>query len=539
MTGLGDQRAPSRLEVDLTTFEAEPHTPILVGCGDVTDQRTPVEEGRSPFDLMAQSGRLALEDAGGAGLAQSIDTVAVLRLFVDSSPRFAATGLGSSANAPRSVARRLGLNPAREIYTRVGGNMPQTLVNTFAQAIADGEMRSALIVGGEALRTQLGVQRAGLKVSWAEDPGGEAEAMGEDRTGWSPIEEKHGLRAAICYYPLFEQAIRGQRGHTVEQHLQSMGALLAGLSRVAVDNSLATRREPMSAERLARVDADNRWIGFPYPRLMNANVFVDQASALIMTSVGEARARGIPESRWIYLHGCADGHDHWYVSERENFHSSPAIRAGSALALEMAGIGVRDLDYLDIYSCFPSALEIACQELGLSEQDPRGLTVTGGLPYFGGPGNNYVTHSISEMMRRLRGAPGSYGLVTANGYYLTKHSFGVYSTRPVPGTWRREEPARLQARLDALPKAEFTDTPSGRAVIETYTVMYDRKAPVQGILFGREQDSGRRFVANTPADGAVLQDLVDHEGLGRPGTVRTVDGVNLFTPDREGGVAHG
>ena len=509
----------------------DPRTPILVGCGDVTDINTPVEDGRSPFDLMAEAGRLALQDAGGSGIAEAIDTVAVLRLFVDSSPRFAATGLGSSTNPPRSISRRMGLNARSEIYTHVGGNMPQSLVNTFAQAIAEGEMRAALIVGGEALRTQLGVQRAGLDVSWAEDPGGEPELMGENRSGWSPHEAKHGLRAAISFYPLFEQAIRGERGHTLEQHLQSMGALLAGLSRVAVDNPLATRREPMSAERLARVDADNRWIGFPYPRLMNANVFVDQASALIMTSVGEARAQGIPESKWIYLHGCADGHDHWHVSDRENFHTSPAIRAGSALALEMAGIGVQDLDYLDIYSCFPSAVEIACQELGLSEQDPRGLTVTGGLPYFGGPGNNYVTHSISEMMRRLRRAPGSYGLVTANGYYLTKHSFGVYSTRPVPGAWRREEPSRLQARLDALPKAEFTETPSGRAMIETYTVMYDRKAPIQGIVFGREQETGRRFVANTPADAAVMQDLVDREGLDRPGSVQTVDGLNVFTPN--------
>lgn len=511
--------------------EINQRTPILVGCGDVTDMTTPVEEGRSPFDLMAEAGRLALEDTGGKGIAEAIDTVAALRLFVDSSPRFAATGLGSSTNPPRSVSRRLGLNARREIYTHVGGNMPQTLVNSFAQAIADGEMRAALIVGGEALRTQLGIQRAGLDVSWAEDPGGEAEAMGENRSGWSAHEEKHGLRAAISYYPLFEQAIRGRRGHTVEQHLHSMAMLLEGFARVAMDNPLATRREPMSAGRLARVDADNRWIGFPYPRLMNANVFVDQASALIMTSVGEARARGIPESNWIYLHGCADGHDHWHVTDRENLHSSPAIRAGSALALEMADIGVDDLSYLDVYSCFPSAVEIACQELGLSEQDPRGLTVTGGLPYFGGPGNNYVTHSIAEMIRHLRRAPGKYGLVTANGFYLTKHAFGIYSTIPVHGRWSREEPSRLQSRLNVMSKADFTETPAGRAVIETYTVMYDRTGPVQGILFGREQDSGRRFVANTPADVAILQDLVDREGLGRPGTVRSTDGLNVFTPD--------
>src|SRR6185295_16055551 len=154
------------------------------------------------------------------------------------------------------------------------------------------------------------------------------------------------------------------------------------------------------------------------------------------------------------------------------------------------------IDLFYLYSCFPSAVEIGCQEIGLREDDPRGLTVTGGLPYFGGPGNNYVTHSIAEMMRRVRGRPGSFGLVTANGNYVTKHAYGVYSTTPVQGTWRRESPAVLQAELDALPKAPFTETPAGEATIETYTVMHGRHGPEYSVVFGRLRADGRRFVAN-------------------------------------------
>jgi acetyl-CoA C-acetyltransferase len=111
---------------------------------------------------------------------------------------------------------------------------------------------------------------------------------------------------------------------------------------------------------------------------------VDQAAALIMTSVGEARGLGIPESKWVYLHGCADGHDHWHVSDRNDLHSSPAIRWGAKKAMEMAGKTLDDVQFFDLYSCFPSAVEIGCQEIGLAEDDPRGLTVTGGLAFFGG-----------------------------------------------------------------------------------------------------------------------------------------------------------
>ena len=506
------------------------NTPILVGCGDVTDLTTPIEQGRSPYDLIAQASRLAIDDAGASGLAAAIDTVAMIRLFSDTSPRFA-TKLGASTNAPKTVANRLGLSARRHIYTWPGGNMPQYLVNMFAESIVAGDTRAVLICGGEALRTQHAVERAGLPVSWHDDPGGTPETIGDSRRGWSDHEEKHNMRAAIAMYPLFENAIRGQRKRSIPEHMKAIGELMAGFSRVAAANPLATRRDGFTAERLITVDDENRWIGFPYPRFMNSNAFIDQAAALVMTSVGTARALGIPESKWVYLHGCADAHDHWYVSERIDLHSSPAIRNASRRALDMAGKSLSDFRFLDLYSCFASAVEIGCQEIGLAENDPRGLTITGGLPFFGGPGNNYVTHSISEMVRKVRSAPGSFGLVTANGNYVTKHSFGVYSTTPVRGTWQRESPAVLQARIDALPKAPFTETPSGAATVETYTVMHGKKGPEYGIVFGRLNATGQRFVSNVPSDPATLQDLQDRDSLGRPGTVsQDADGRNIFLP---------
>ncbi len=504
-------------------------TPILVGCGDVTDLSTPVEAGRSPFDLVAGAGRLALADAVAPGLVAAIDTVAMLRLFSDTSHRFA-TRLGTSTNPPKSVATRLGIKAARHLYTWNGGNMPQYLVNTFAEGIARGEIRAAMIVGGEALRTQHGVERAGLPVSWAEDPGDEPELIGDPRRGWSDHEDRHEMRAAIVMYPLVENAIRATRGRTVAQHLHAMGRLFARFADVAARNPLATRREGYSAERLATVDATNPWIGFPYPRLMNSNAFIDQAAAVIMTSVGAARSLGIPESKWVYLHGCADGHDHWYLSDRPALSRSHAIHHGVRKALDMAGRSVDDIRFFDLYSCFPSAVEIGCKEIGLAEDDARGLTVTGGLPYFGGPGNNYVTHSISEMMRRLRAHPGTFGLVTANGNYVTKHSFGVYSTTAVRGPWRRERPSVLQAELDALPTVPLELRPSGAAKIETYTVMHGKAGPEYAVVFGRLDATGQRFVANTPRDPAVLVDLRDRESLGRPGIVRHDDGHNTFVP---------
>lgn len=509
---------------------ASDRTPILVGCADVTDLTTPAEQGRSPYELIAQAARAALADAGGAGLAAVIDTVAMLRQFSDTSHRFASR-LGGSDNPPASIASRLKLNPSRLIYTWNGGNMPQYLVNQFAEQIAQGRMQAALICGGEALRTQQAIERANLPVDWHENPGGSFELIGESRRGWSDHEDRHDMRAAIVMYPLIENAIRAARGRSIERHMREIGALMARFAAVAAANPLATRREGFTAEQLTSVGPSNRWIGFPYPKLLNANAYIDQSAALVMTSVGMARRMGIAPARWVYLHGCADAHDHWFISQRPRLDESPAIRAASRQALAMAGLSLDQIASFDLYSCFASAVQIGCAELGLPEDDPRGLTLTGGLPYFGGPGNNYVTHSISAMMNQVRSRPGMFGMVTANGNYVTKHSFGIYSTTPTAGDWQREAPARLQRELDALPMAAFTETPAGRARIETYTVMHDRQGPSYAVVFGRLEQGGARFIANLPPDRALLEDLQRREGLGRAGSVEHRDGHNLFTPD--------
>jgi acetyl-CoA C-acetyltransferase len=501
--------------------------PVLVGCGELTDRNTPAEQGRSPYDLIAQAAQLSLDDTGAPGIAAAIDTVAMIRSFADTSYRFA-TPFGSSRNPPRSIARRLGLNAARHIYSHSGGNMPQFLVNQFAEQIADGETRAVLLCGGEALRTQHALERAGASADWHEDPGGEPELIGDPRRGWSDHEEQHRLSAAITMYPLFENALRGARGRSIDAHQQAIGRLMARFAAVAAANPLATRRQGYSAEELVTVGERNRWIGFPYPRLMNAHAYIDQSAALVMTSVGSARELGIAPAKWVFLHGCADAHDHWFVSERADFHSSPAIHAGSRQALAMAGKSLDDMHLFDLYSCFASAVQIGCAEIGLAEDDARGLTVTGGLPFFGGPGNNYVTHSISTMMRRLRERPGAFGLVTANGNYVTKHSFGVYSTLPRAAPWRRESPAVLQAQLDALPKAPFTETPLGPATIETCTVMHGRDGPAFAVVFGRLDAGGARFIANLPEDPRLLWDLQERESLGRPGQVVHTAGHNTF-----------
>lgn len=506
--------------------------PILVGCGQFT-QRTAqtgkFEDSLDPMQLLTLASERALADTGVAdGLKALIDTISVVRFTADSSEA-GRLPIGQYTNPPRSLGNRIGARARREFYTSAGGNTPQWLVNRTAEEIANGEATVALLAGSEDLATLLGALNKGLALNWGEDAGGSPVDIGDNRKGSNELEKAHALYFPVNTYPLFENAIRGQKGRSVQEHQMALGRLFSPFSKVASQNLHAWFPKFRSAEEIATPSDNNRYVGFPYTKYMNAVIQVDMSAAVVMTNVRTARALGIAEEKWVYLHGCADATDIWNVSERVNFHSSPAIRMMGRKALAMAGKTISDMEHLDLYSCFPSAVEIGCSELGLAEDDPRGLTITGGLPYFGGAGNNYVMHSIVTMMERVRARRGSFGLLTANGWYVTKHSLGIYSTTPVQGPWKREDPKAYQAELDAMARPTVDPKPDGEGVIETYTVMHDRSGPKIGIIVGRLAN-GNRFLAHTPNDQATLMDLMERECLGRRGRVTSGAPTNLFVP---------
>jgi acetyl-CoA C-acetyltransferase len=269
-------------------------------------------------------------------------------------------------------------------------------------------------------------------------------------------------------------------------------------------------------------------IAFPYTKYLNAVLDTDQAAGVLMMSVDAARAAGIPEERWVYWWGGAHADERaWFASERPSFAESAALRAAARGALGNAGIGIDEVDLFDFYSCFPVAVEMACEMLGLDEADSRGLTLTGGLPYGGGPGNNYTLHSLATALERLRNGDGRRALVTGNGWYLTKHSATVLATEPKPGDRVTAGEADLSGEAAPVPLLEAAE---GAATVLTYTVLYGRDgAPERGIVIGRLDDGGR-FIANTPDARDDLEGFAAVENVGRAGTVRVRNGSNCFEP---------
>lgn len=504
----------------MTSFD---NTPVIVGVAQQTWRET--DTTRTPLDALHASATSALADSGCGRLTAEIDAVAMVRFIADTDP-----GMGAlfPRNPARQVAERLGIQDARLYQGIIGGNTPQYLVNHFADKLACGDHSAVLISGAELLATLFSALGSGGDVSaWPGAPEPEPTTVGVDRDGLNETEKLYGLYEPINTYPLFENSLRHHLGRSFEEHQAHIAAICSNMSRVAADNPHAWRPEFKTAEAIATVNEKNRYIGYPYTRAMNPVLAVDMAASIVMTTAGKARELGIDPCQWIYLRGGVDINDIWYVSERPGLHESPAIRLAWNQLVETTGIGIDAITDFDIYSCFPSAVQIACREIGLSPLDPRGVTVTGGLPYLGGPGNNYSLHGIAEMVARLRNRGHGRGLVTANGLYLTKHSLGLYSTEPANRAWQPINRGTLQQHVDKAPRLALAADPAGAATVESYTVGFDRNGPKMGIVIARNSE-GERILARTPAGADTLNQLIAQDPIGYSGNVRVVDERNVF-----------
>ncbi|MBK5223613.1 MAG: acetyl-CoA acetyltransferase [Acidimicrobiia bacterium] len=493
-------------------------TPVLIGVGQRSDRQPDLDAGTTPLDLLTDAAQMAASDAGISSFA-SVDTIAIIPV-----------GQWQAENQPGALAARLGATPSSLVQTTYGGEVGVRGINWLAQRIVDGESGVALLAGANQMRTIELAQRLGQTVHWDDDAPGTPQQIGAPREGTSPLEDAAGLDLPPFVYPLFENALRHHHGRDLERHVGMVGDLFARFTQVAAANPHAWFPTLRSAAELITPTPDNRMVAFPYTKYLNAILNTDQAAAVLVASVEQAQAMGVPEDRWVHWWGGNHAQEEaWFPSTRPDFAATPSMLDSHAGALDNAGCTIDDVDLIDFYSCFPSAVEMACRMLGLDLDDPRGFTVTGGLPYAGGPASAYTLHSLATMAMRLRERPDARGLVTGNGMYLSKHAASVWSCQPFPGD-------RLRSTSDLQPSSAFDTAPrepvarAGRGTVDTFTVIHSRDgAPERGIVLGH-YDDGARFLANTPSDAEVLRSMEEGDFIGTEGEISPAEGPCLFEP---------
>lgn len=495
-----------------TVKSIDPRLPVVVGVGQLVNRTdrgaTPLE----PVALMTEAAALAETDSGVSGLLKRVDLVAAIP-----------TVTWRYRDPGAIVASAHGAPEARTWYANVGGNLPQLMVNRIASQISAGDLDMALLVGAESGRGRRELKRANGSLDWTVQD----ESATPDWTEESSFilgDEADMARRLIMplqLYPVFENAIWHESGRTLDEHLAHIGRLWNGYSKIAAGNPYAWHQREYTPEEIVGVTADNRMVAFPYRKLMVANPKVDMASAVLICSAGAASDLGVTPDRWVFIHSGTDAKDR-SVSARWDFTHSPAIASAGNAALRLANVGIDDVAHLDLYSCYPSAVQIAMAELGIG--DERQLTVYGGLPFAGGPWNNPVGHAIASMVDVLRADAGTYGLVTANGGNIDKHAFGVYSTDPPQSGFRYEN---TQEQADLAPARASVVDHDGSAGIESWTVMYHHDSePTQAHVAALTPHGERTWAISTAPD---VFDRLSREDV--TGVQVMIDGEGNFTID--------
>ena len=482
------------------TPQLAPNTPVLVGIGTINQRERDPAAADEAVQLMIRAARAAADDCGSAELLSSVERIGIPK------------GVWGYRDPARLVARAIGAQ-ATTVLAEIG-ILQQSLFADACREIQAGHIDAALVVGAEAKYRQLQSEIQGVAVSETEQLETPDILLEPEQEIWSEVESAAGLGMPVGFYAIMESALRKALGEDVESHRDRVAALYESFSKVAQSNPHAWNRDGMDAVAIRNASAKNRMLAFPYTKYHNSQWNVDQAGALLFCSVAKAEALGIAREKWVFPLASTESNYMVNTSQRVDLAGSAGARLAGKKALELADVAVEELELLEMYSCFPSAVQIYARELGIDLG--RQLTVTGGMTFGGGPLNNFVLQSTCRMAELLRERPGSKGLVTSVSGMLTKQGFGVWSTAPNASGFGFAD-VTAEAKKEA-PAVELVTADAGDGEVIGCTVLYHGDNPLRGVAVVA-LDSGKRTVAYND-EGAVMAEMMSSEYCGRRVTLR-------------------
>ncbi len=473
----------------------DPRTPVLVGAAQLEQRAEDLETALEPIECMRRVALAAAEDAKAPGLLAAADAIYVPR------------GLWRYENPGAWLGEALGATRPRTGKGAIAGSMVQRMLAQGAREIVAGDRDVVLLVAAECEHSKRRARAAGIDLGWSEIGGPPLdETFGSHEYRFSEFETRY-RPSPIHYFSLLENALRHHHGEDLETHRARIAALWARFSQVATKNPHAWIQRGLSAEDVGTPSDENRKLAYPYTKWMVSNMVVDKSAALVLCSAEAARRHGVPESRWVYPHSATEVLETVPGPEREHLYAQPAIGLAGGRALELAGRTPDAIDHVDLYSCFPSAVQMGAEELGFALE--RDLTVTGGLTFGGGPFNSGVLHALATLVGRLREAPDTTGFVSGIGGYMATHAFGVFSGAPPERGFRYEDCTEAALSLPTRPSASSFEGP---ATVETFMQQHvDRGVETNRVVASVLTDDGTRVFASS--EDPALFDSVEREEL--------------------------
>ncbi|MEZ4331469.1 MAG: hypothetical protein R3F35_06930 [Myxococcota bacterium] len=477
--------------------------PAIAGVAQITQKLDDPRLARSPLELMEQAVRDAAEDAGAPKLVESLDAILMPQ------------GIWRHADPGRLLAERLGSPAAKTALGALSGHIVQVLIDHACREIAAGRADVIAIAGGESEHSRRRLARLGVPLHWEDRTAGEPDLrFGSFGHARAPEEERAGLVNATTLFALCDTALRHARGESPSAHRDRLARIQCEMSRIARDHPRAWIREAPSAERIREPGPGNRMVNYPYTKLMTSNIAVDQAAALLVCSERAMRRFGVADEKRVFLRAATEMSHGTGLRERDALHHHPGQALAARRALELARLEPDAIDHVDLYSCFPFAVQAGATALGVG-LDPL-PSLTGGMTFFGGPLGSYVLHSKASLVERLRSDPGSIGAIGSLGGHFAHFGWGIYSTDPgdAPGPIVED----VSAAFAALPRRPLRDGHAGPVVVESYTVAVDPTGP-QHATFTALAPEGHRVFARSEDPSLMQALLADEDACGRAARV--------------------
>jgi len=491
---------------------------VVAGWGQVTQPKNITQTAKDPMGLMIQASRNACEMMASNSVLTDLDGIMIVRT------------LSRHYTSPASqLAQNLGAMPKFTCVSGIGGNSPQTLINIAAGMIARNELDSVLIGGAE---TYIQREENPQKIKNALFRGIPKTYPGDDFIGSTLLENQHGIEHPMQGFPLFETALWAASGLDLQSYLIQVGKMWSRFSQTAADHPYAWTKSMRTPEEIITPSLTNRPVSFPYTKYMNSFVTVDQGAAIILMSEETAKKYSQKNRQTVYFLGGGYAQDRQrFMIEKSDFTVSPPLKAAVEKALARSCIPLENLDCFDLYSCFPCAVSIAKKMIGIKDDDPRPLTLTGGLGFFGGPGNNYSLHGIATLSEKISIGEKSNGLVTALGWFMHKHAAGVYASKPLAGEFKNHDVIDQKNCFAGKEPVKIKDRVTGMGTIETYTVIYSTDhAPAYAVVYGKTRDNCR-FIARTQNHPDIFKQLTSENMVGQKININFYPSQNMNIAD--------
>ncbi len=491
---------------------------VVAGWGQITQPKKLDQTAKDPMGLMTQASIRACEMMASKKAIRHLDGIMIVRT------------LSRHYTSPaKQLAQNLGATPKFTHISGIGGNSPQTLINIAAGMIARNELDSILIAGAEAYIQR---EKKIKKIENALFRGIPQDYPGDDLIGSTPLENQHGIQHPMQGFPLFETALWTASGLNLQAYLIQIGKMWAEFSKAAAEHPYAWTKAIKTFEEIITPGPANRPVAFPYTKFMNSFVTVDQGAAVILMSEEAAKQYPRKNRRPVYFLGGGYAQDRQrFMIEKSDFTISPPLKAAVEKALARSCMPLEGLDCFDLYSCFPCAVSIAKKMIGIKNDDPRPLTLTGGLGFFGGPGNNYSLHGVATLAEKISMGEKSNGLVTALGWFMHKHAAGVYGSKPLAGEFKNHDLIDQKNCFAGEKPVKIKDKVTGIGTIETYTVIYSTDhSPSYAVIYGKTLDNFR-FIARTQNNKEIFKQFTTENMVGQKVNINFYPSKNMNIAD--------